>query len=152
MKKVFKRVIFALLSLVTLTGLFSVNAAESDRTYREAYLLLQANGNFNNPILSIKKTPVENIIGGWVLDNRGGIPRTDITNPVTTIEDVSTTEGTAFIREFNKITDDIIRADFYVSASGDGFFAEFTDEDGNPVYRIKIIDKKWHILQRDGTE
>ena len=151
MKKVFKRVILAFLLLITLTGLFSVNAAESDRTYREAYLLLQANGNFNNPILSIKKTPVENIIGGWVLDNRGGIPRTDITNPVTTIEDVSTTEGTAFIREFNKITDDIIRADFYVSASGDGFFAEFTDEDGNPVYRIKIIDKKWHILQSDGT-
>jgi len=151
MKKVFKRVILAFLLLITLTGLFSVNAAESDRTYREAYLLLQANGTFNNPILSIKKTPVENIIGGWVLDNRGGIPRTDITNPVTTIEDVSTTEGTAFIREFNKITDDIIRADFYVSASGDGFFAEFTDEDGNPVYRIKIIDKKWHILQSDGT-
>ncbi len=117
---------------------------------RDAYLLAQSIGNFNNPILSIGRTPVENIIGGWVLDNRGGVPRMSIEEPVTTIQDISTTEGTAFIREFNKMTRDIIRADFYASTSGNGFFAEFRDENDSSVYKIEAIDGKWQVLCKNG--
>ncbi len=121
-----------------------------EKNTRDAYLLAQSIGNFNNPILSIERTPVENIIGGWVLDNRGGVPRTSIKDPIATIQDISYTEGTAFIREFNKIARDVIRADFYASTSGNGFFAEFRDENDNSVYKIEAIDGKWQVLCKNG--
>ena len=41
-------------------------------------------------------------LSGWQLDNRGGIPRTQLDGGYGNLNDISTTEGTAVIREFTR--------------------------------------------------
>ena len=95
----------------------------------------------------------EGINSGWVLDNRGGVPRTSLEGGYGSLADISETEGTALIREFNKITTGVVTMENTVSvASGfDGFSIEFRNEAGKPVYKLLTEDGAWKMLSPDGT-
>jgi hypothetical protein len=93
----------------------------------------------------------ENIASGWILDNRGGPVRTSIEQVVSGVEDVSDTQGTALIREFNRIDKDVVTADFEALSRGNGAYMEFRDENGKAAYSIKIVDGNWSVLGKDGN-
>ena len=122
--------------------------AEYDK--RDAYKLAYSVGTYTNSISSRADTIRENIDSGWVYDNRGGAPVISVEQPLSTINDISDKEGTALIREFNKIDKDIIQADFALRAYGDGVYCDFRDESGKTVYEVKLIDGKWNISGKDG--
>ncbi len=125
--------------------------ALKEYTARDAYQFVYSDGSYDNSILAAQKTSVrDNIASGWVLDNRGGTARTSIEQVVTGIEDVSETQGTALIREFNKISEDKVVAEFSALVKGNGAYIEYRDDKGNPAYSIKIVDDSWAILGKDG--
>ena len=87
----------------------------------------------------------EGIASGWQLDNRGGIPRTQLDGGYGTLNDISTAEGTAMIREFNKITEGTLMLETSVQLSGsfNGFSMEFRNEKGEAVCKAVTKDGKW---------
>ena len=94
----------------------------------------------------------EGINSGWVLDNRGGLPRTSLTANYGALFDIDDTAGTALIREFNKITTGSI--DLYTKAtiSGyDGIFLEYQNDTGDSVYRLQTVDGDWKLRGADGS-
>ncbi len=117
---------------------------------RDAYQFVYTAGAFTNGLTSNTASIRENIVSGWILDNRGGTARTSIEHAVTGVEDVSTTQGSAFIREFNRIDKDKIVAEFYAVVNGTGTYIEFRDEEGESAYQLKVIDGSWAILGKDG--
>ena len=118
---------------------------------RDAYSFVRSNGDYANALANNTKSIRENIKSGWAYDNRGGRPLASVESPVTSIEDISSTEGTAFIREFNRIDSDVVKADFIFKAKGDGVYAEFRDEEGNSTYQVKLVDGAWCVLTPYGT-
>ena len=66
----------------------------------------------------------EGINSGWRLDNRGGIPRVSIEGGYGSLADISKTEGTAMVREFNKVTTGLIDLETTVDMGGtfNGFY------------------------------
>ncbi len=117
---------------------------------RDAYKLAYSVGTYTNSISSRENTVRENIDSGWVYDNRGGAPMVSVEQNLSTLSDISDTQGVALIREFNRIDKDILQADFALRAYGDGVFCEFRDDADKTVYQIKLIDGKWSILGKDG--
>ena len=108
----------------------------------DAYIL--ASGSFSSE--------KEGIASGWLLDNRGGIPRTSIEGGYTRHYDIRQDSGVAFIREFNKTETGCF--DVYIDvATGaeDGFYMEFQNDEGKSVYRVETKDKCWKILGADGS-
>ena len=95
----------------------------------------------------------EYISSGWRLDNRGGVPRTNLAAAYGSFVDTSETEGVAMIREFNKVTTGKFNLDTIVNVTGsfDGFSLGFYNEAGNPVYQAYTKDGGWTLLQADGT-
>ncbi len=93
------------------------------------------------------------IRSGWLLDNRGGLPRSDTLSSYEQLSDVSETEGTAMIREFNKITEGklLLRTNLNLSDRKDGVYLSYKNEDGEDIYRIETKDGAWCILNPDGT-
>jgi len=117
---------------------------------RDAYEFAWSNGNYANVLAQRSNSIRENLKSGWVYDNRGANPIISVERPVSTIQDVSDTEGTAFIREFNRIDSDVIKADYIFKAKGDGVYTEFRDEDGNSAYQVKLVDGMWCVLTPSG--
>ncbi len=96
----------------------------------------------------------EGIQSGWALDNRGGVPRTDVAGAYGSLTDISNTAPTAMIREFNKITDGILTLKTSATVAGtfDGFSLEFRGEADNLVYKLVTRNGGWSIVNPDGTE
>jgi len=91
------------------------------------------------------------INSGWLLDNRGGVPRTSLMASYGTTTDISTTEGSALIREFNKTSTGNIRLYSEISVvNPDGFYIEYQNDEGKSVYRAEIMNGEWNILTKDG--
>lgn len=95
----------------------------------------------------------EGINSGWVLDARGSMPRTSIQDGYDSMVDVSTTDGTQMIREFNKTTTGLVNMETTVSlGSGfDGFSLEYRNDADKPVYKLETVDGAWKLLQADGS-
>ena len=117
---------------------------------RDSYMFAYSGGTYGNENANRATTIRENIASGWTFDNRGGAPIKSIEEQIATFRDISTTQGTALIREFNRIDKDIVTADFSFKTSGDGFYTEFRDEEGKSAYQVKLIDGKWQLLGKDG--
>ncbi len=117
---------------------------------RDAYLFVYSDGTMDNGLTGDNRSVRENIPSGWVLDNRGGAARVNIEHSISGVADISTTQGCALIREFNKISDGVITAEFSADFRGSGIYMEFRDETGAPAYRIKLKDEGWYILGNDG--
>lgn len=111
----------------------------------EAYTLLQ-----HNSYAGAK----EGIQSAWRLDNRGGIPRTDIEGAYGNLTDISETAPTAMIREFNRVSSGVLTLETGASVAGsyDGFSLEFHNEADSVVYKIVTRNGGWAILSPDGTE
>ncbi|MCR5352990.1 MAG: S-layer homology domain-containing protein [Clostridiales bacterium] len=94
----------------------------------------------------------EGIGSGWLLDNRGAIPRATLTESYGSLTDISTEAGAALIREFNKITKGAITLEAKASADGaNGSFLEFQNDTGDSVFRLEIIDGYWKVLGVNGN-
>ncbi len=117
---------------------------------RDSYMFAYSGGTYGNDNAARATTVKENLASGWTFDNRGGAPIKSIEEQIATFRDISTTQGTALIREFNRIDKDVVSADFAFKTSGDGFYTEFRDEEGKSTYQVKLLDNKWHILGKDG--
>ena len=91
------------------------------------------------------------INSGWILDNRGGFPRTDVMESYTKLVDIDKTAETAYIREFNKITTGnlILEAKIDVG-NGDGVYLSYRNEKENDIFRLEKLDSKWQILTNNG--
>jgi len=109
----------------------------------DAYLLTSITGYTGSNHMGMKT--------GWLLDNRGGVPKTAIGVNSGVVTDISTEAGTAVIREFNKTTTGIIvlEADYDIIDKPDGAYIEYVNEAGKSVYRIEVIDGAWNILGAD---
>ena len=116
----------------------------------DAYQLVYNEGNYVTSIVGGKTGTHESLDSGWALDNRGGAPRISIEETVSSVVDISDTEGTALIKEINKTEDERLVSEFECTAHGDGAYIEYRDEDGKPVYSIKVVDGKWSVLSKDG--
>ena len=94
----------------------------------------------------------EGINSGWILDNRGGVPRKSVSGDYSAHVDISTTAGVALIREFNQTSTGVfdVLCDFSVT-NPDGFYIEFQNTEGNSVYRAEVRNGKWCILTKDGV-
>ena len=138
---------------IAVSGVCAVQGAARGAAGREAYLLAH-NDAYDNHRFSESRDAdviVENMEDGWVFDNRGGEMRTDVRKAVTTVRDVSTTEGTALIRTFSAtVTDDMLTADFVLAAIGNGVYAEFSDENGDAAWRVVKHGNAWNILTDAG--
>lgn len=88
---------------------------------------------------------------GWILDNRGGFPRTTVCDGYNILNDVSDTAGTALIRPINHIKHGLITLETSLNTSGDGVSLEYRDDNDKPVYELKLIDGCWCILGKDGN-
>jgi len=117
---------------------------------RDAYKLAYSVGTYTNSIAARADTIRENIDSGWVYDNRGGAPMISIEHSLSTLSDISDTQGVALIRDFNKIDKDVIQADFALRAYDDGVYCDFRDDKGNTAYQVKLIGGKWNILEKGG--
>ncbi len=108
----------------------------------DAYILA-----FNQGMSSSK----EGLSSGWILDNRGATPRTDIVSSQGTLFDISETEGSAYIREFNKTSTGTFVLETALAISGyDGVYAEFVNDKGDSVYRLETVNGNWAVLGPDG--
>ena len=98
----------------------------------DAYLLI------NTPEM---KAPREGINSGWLLDARGGIPRSTIENVAGLLTDIDDQAPTALIREFNPTTTGRLVLEANISINGyDGIYAAFRNAAGMDVFRLETVD------------
>ena len=90
---------------------------------------------------------------GWLLDNRGGYPKTTPKVVSGIVSDASTEAGTAVIREFNKTTTGkiVLEAEYSILDNPEGAYIAYCNENEQSVYRIEVIDGAWRILGSDGS-
>lgn len=97
----------------------------------------------------------ETVGSGWLLDNRGGIPRSAMgTAGDFTVTDMKTDEGTALIRELNTVTEGTLALETRLTLSGkntDGVFLEFQTSDARTLYRLQTVDGAWKYRTADGA-
>ena len=93
----------------------------------------------------------EGIASGWQLDNRGNYTRNSIDGGYNVLLDVSDSEGTAVVREFNPVSSGFITFNlkFVLSGEPDGAFFEFLDVSGRPLYRMESKDGFWTLSNAD---
>lgn len=111
----------------------------------DAYLLA-----FNNGYADVK----EGIASGWTLDNRGGPARTSVNGGYGTLTDISTSAGTAMIREFNDTDTGLLRLITRYTLTknaSEGAYAAFTNASGQSVWRVETKDAAWQYLNADGS-
>lgn len=115
----------------------------------DAYLLAthtNYNSNQNNSQM------VSAIASGWRLDNRGGEKRTSYSGGYERIKDISTTEGVAFIREFNKTETGLVVLETTLDTDGnDGLYIEYRNADDEAIYHIEVKDGIWQHKNVDGS-
>ncbi len=89
---------------------------------------------------------------GWLLDNSAGTPRTELANGYNTITDVSTTQSSALIREFNKTETGKFTLNTKVKLFDgfDGFALEFRNEADETVYKLVTEGGEWNVVGADG--
>ena len=123
--------------LVLNTAVFAQTLAD------EAYRLIIAN-SLNNHLTGIQS--------GWLLDNRGGVPLSFATGNGGALTDISITEGTALIREFNKIETGtlVMDADFSLISDIDGAYIEYRNEEGDAVYHLEVKDGQFCLADING--
>ncbi len=113
----------------------------------DAYLLVTGrDASMGNAISGVKS--------GWLYDGRGGAPKTALVTTYTSLADISEEAGTAFIREFNKTTTGKLNLRTSVTlgtSSYEGAFIEYQNEKGESVYRLKVVDGAWQVLNADGS-
>ena len=110
-------------------------------TTRDAYTLIE-NVTYNGE--------KQGVSSGWVVDNRGGVPRTSIFDNNASMHDISTADGTALIHEFNKITVGTITLATSANVTGRGFSLEYTNEAGEAIYRLYSTEAGWSLALPDG--
>ncbi|MBQ8759592.1 MAG: S-layer homology domain-containing protein, partial [Clostridia bacterium] len=94
----------------------------------------------------------DGITSGWVLDNRGGVPRVNISDAYGTLTDTSEKAGTAMIREFNKTETGLVDIKTGVRVSAcDGAYIELQNTDGDSVYRLEAMNGEWKVKSPDGS-
>ena len=121
-------------------------------TARDAYQLIHNGDSYMNKVVQGKPNAIhESLPSGWILDNRGGTPRLDIEKEIKILQDVSTKDGVALIREVNNTEGEHLVADFECLAGGDGAFVAFSDKDTKSVYEIKVVNGLWCVLKEDGS-
>ena len=118
-------------------------------TPKDAYPFVETT-YYGNRLVTNSSSVVENLASGWLLDNRGGTPRSSIEEPFSTLWDISETAGTAVIRPFGTIADGTVTAAFTCAPSGDGALVEFRDENESVAYRAAFFDGAWNLLCADG--
>ncbi len=111
-------------------------------SYSDAYLLAQATSMSGDK---------QGISSGWLLDNRGGVPRTTLLEGYGALNDIDDQAAAAYVREFNKITTGKITLETNVQAKGDGSGIEFRNDKGKTVYRAEINDGAWRVLDANGN-
>ncbi len=113
-----------------------------DFTSEEAYVLCYNVGMSNS-------RDTLGINSGWVLDNRGGNPKTT-DDAYNSLGDVSEEYATAYVREFNFIPSGEIVLETQLISKNEGTFVEYRDIEENTVYMLKVVDGKWSVLGKDG--
>ena len=90
---------------------------------------------------------------GWLLNNNAGTPRLSLTNGYNTLTDVSTTQGSEMIREFNKTETGKFTLNTKVELYNgfNGFALEFRNEAGDTVYKLVTANSEWNIVGADGS-
>lgn len=111
-------------------------------SYSDAYLLAQATSMSGDK---------QGISSGWLLDNRGGVPRMALMDGYGALNDIDDEAAAAYVREFNKITTGKITLETNVQAKGDGSGIEFRNDKGKTVYRAEINDGAWRALDANGN-
>ena len=92
------------------------------------------------------------LTSGWLLDNRGGERRYAYDGKYEILKDVSTTEGVALIREFNKTTTGYINfMTFFACDNNDGLYLEARNDKDEAIYHLEIKDGKWQYKNKDGS-
>ena len=93
----------------------------------------------------------EGINSGWVLDNRGGTPRTSATAVYGALFDIDENAGTQYIREFNKFSTGVVAIETSATIAGfDGVALEYCDENGTAIYKLVTVDGDWHVATPNG--
>ncbi len=110
----------------------------------DAYLLA-----YNSSFFGSK----EGISSGWRFDTRGEAPRHSLASSYEVLNDISLTSGTALIRDINKTTTGKINLKNTVTLYGteDGVSLEFRNHADKAVYKVVTKDKKWQLLNADGS-
>ena len=94
----------------------------------------------------------EGISSGWLLDNRGGVPRNELFGSYGAISDISDKAGTALIREFNKTETGLFSVYTKVRVDGnDGAYLEFRNDEDQSVYQVMLKNGGWQLLGADGN-
>ena len=106
------------------------------RPAQEAYMLVRSAGMTTS-------TASSRLAPGFLLDNRGGVPRTSSTDDFGALYDVDGEAGTAYIRKFNRIDSGKIRFDLKVRAFGDGSILEYRNAADEPVYTLLYEGGEW---------
>ncbi len=91
---------------------------------------------------------------GWLYDGRGGAPLTSLESSYSSLVDISTENGTAYIRELNKTTTGKVLLRTSVSLGKknyEGAYIEYQNETGDCVYQLKVLDGAWQLLNADGS-
>ena len=110
----------------------------------DAYVLV-INSSFN------AAANKEGISSGWLLDNRGGVPRNELIGNYGQLSDVSDKAGTALIREFNKTETGLLSVYAKVIVDGnDGAYLEFRNDKEQSVYQVMLKNGGWQLLGADG--
>jgi len=128
-----------------------VKGTLKEYNFRDSYVFLYFDGNMNNSLTNHQMSIRENIEAGWVIDNRGGTPRTGIEEGAGSVVNISKTQPSSLFREFNKIDKDIVVAEFQVKQMVDkGAWVKFCDIDVKDAFSFTVIDGKWNVLGKDG--
>lgn len=93
----------------------------------------------------------DGISSGWVLDNRGGVPKNELKSGYGALTDIRDDMGTAYIRGINKTSMGVLTFQTSVQVNGDGGYMEMRNEADKSVYRVESKDGKWQLLGADGT-
>lgn len=90
---------------------------------------------------------------GWLLNNNAGNPRLSLIGGYNTLTDVSTTQNSEMIREFNKTETGKFTLNTKVELYNgfNGFALEFRNEAGDTVYKLVTANNKWNVVGADGS-
>ena len=86
---------------------------------------------------------------GWLYDNRGGCPRTDVKCSYNFLNDVSDKDSCALIRQFNYINRGVICLETSVRTNGNGAILEYRDEKDDVVFILYLCDGNWCVRNLD---
>ena len=87
----------------------------------------------------------------WVLDGRGGAPKTTRHDSNAIMVDIAEDAGIAYIREFNKFSTGRVVLDTSVDVTGEGAYLEYRNADDKPIYHLENTKEAWVLLDKDGN-